>query len=95
MANRNPWQARLAKALKRKPFTIDEVLRLDSAVLAIAFVNVVSAPTPEAQRLHLLAYCAISGKLAKQLEVGELEARIAALECQDAEAELAERNGAG
>ncbi len=91
MANRNPWQARLAKALKAKPLTLDDVLRLDGYVLGLAFVNVVRARDPELQRVHILAYCTISGKLAKQIEAMqalEFDARLSALE-----ASIRERNG--
>jgi 2-oxo-4-hydroxy-4-carboxy--5-ureidoimidazoline (OHCU) decarboxylase len=88
MANRNPWKARLAKALRAKPLSIADVLKLDSAVLVRAYLNVVQAADPEDQRKHILAYATISGKLAKQQEVGEIESRLL-----DLEQSMAERNG--
>jgi hypothetical protein len=88
VANRNLWQARLAKALKDKPLTLEDVVRLDSYVLALAFMNVIRAQDGEEQRKAILCYSTQSGKVTKQLEATELESRVKALE-QTA----AERNG--
>jgi hypothetical protein len=66
VANRNPWKARLAKALRRKPLSIEQVLQLDSYALVQAFLNILDAPDDDAQRKHLLAYAVISTKMTKQ-----------------------------
>jgi hypothetical protein len=88
MPNPNPWKARLAKALRAKPLSIDALLRLDSHALILAYFDVVDAPDSEARRKAILAYAAISGKVSRHLELVELEARVLALEQMSAE-----RNG--
>jgi hypothetical protein len=90
MANKNPWQGRLAKALKAKPLSLDDKLRLDSYVLGLAFANVLRARDPEEQRKQILCYSQISGmtlhtiQTLKALEfdgrIGQLEAWKAAME---------------
>ena len=82
MANPNPLPARQAKKRKGKPGDLQALLRVVWAALleADAVLQSTNGDNPELtlKAVHAVSQCA--GQYAKLLEVGELEARIAALE---------------
>jgi hypothetical protein len=86
MANPSPHKARMAKKRKRKPGTLLDLQKLLWKALRTAEDLLDGATTLEEEgheELQLRAIHAISqasGQYAKLLEVGKLEARIAALE---------------
>ena len=80
MANPNPYKARLARALKRKPGDIDATRRRTWAVLCLAYDEVGLAPDADRRRNAILAYSQVATLYAKTCEAAELEARIQALE---------------
>jgi hypothetical protein len=81
MPNYNPYQARQARKRKRKPGTLQDLITvLWNALLDAQQVLDECAGDPEQtlKAVHCVSQCA--GQYAKLLEVGEFEARIAALE---------------
>jgi len=82
MPNPSPHQARLSKRRRGKPGDLPALLRVVWAALleADAVLQSTQGDNPELclKAVHAVSQCA--GQYAKLLEVGELEARIAALE---------------
>jgi uncharacterized small protein (DUF1192 family) len=87
--NRNPYRARMQKRLQRTPGDLQDVKHRLWAVLLASYDDIVDEPEPQVRRAHYYAFTAIVNTYSKLIEVGELEARIAALE----QATAAERNG--
>jgi uncharacterized small protein (DUF1192 family) len=87
MANRNPYQARLAKALRQKPGNLDATKRRTWGVLCLAYDEVATAADADQRRKAMLAYAQLASVYLKLYEVAELEPRIQALEA------AADRNG--
>jgi hypothetical protein len=83
--NHNPLPARLAKKARRKPGDLPALLKkLWGAVLhAETVMETAEDAELRLKAIHALSQC--SGQYAKLLEIGELEARLAALEAQAAE----------
>jgi hypothetical protein len=80
MANHNPYQARQARKRKRQG-TLQDVLQMLWAALTAAEAVLEECAGDHEQTLkavHAISQC--GGQYAKLLEVGELEARLAALE---------------
>ncbi len=82
MANASPHQARLAKKRARKPGNLAALQRLLWRALLTAEEILDSATEADMQLRAIHAISQASGQYAKLLEVGELEARLAALEAQ-------------
>jgi hypothetical protein len=80
MPNRNPWQARHAKRRVRKPGNLLDLQRKLWRCLCEAELILEEADDPELvlKAVHAISQC--SGQYAKLLEVGEIEARVQALE---------------
>jgi len=82
MANPDPLRARQAKKRRGKPGDLPALLRVVWAALleADAVLQSTHGDNPELclKAVHAVSQCA--GQYAKLLEIGELEARIAALE---------------
>lgn len=82
MANTSPHQARLSKRRRGKPGDLAALLRVVWAALleADTVLQGTQGDNPELclKAVHAVSQCA--GQYAKLLEIGELEARIAALE---------------
>ena len=85
--NPNPHKAREAKRRRGKPGNIDTLLRVlwNALLEAEAVLMATEGDNPELclRAVHAMSQCA--GQYAKLLEVGELEARIAALEAAQKE----------
>src|SRR5688500_8307943 len=79
MANHNPWKARLARHAKRTPGSIDELRRQAWGVLMIALEDVATTD-PDARRKAILAFWQGAGVYKGIVEVGEIEARLSAIE---------------
>jgi hypothetical protein len=88
MANPNPYQARLARALKRPAGDIEEVHRRAWALLCLAYDEVGTADDAEARRKAMLAFVQLSTVYLRIHEQCEILPRLAALE-----AAATERNG--
>jgi len=80
MPNPNPYQARLARAQKRRPGDIDAVRRRTWGVLCLAYSEIADAADADERRKAILAYGQIATLYARVLEASEIEARICALE---------------
>jgi hypothetical protein len=80
MANRNPYQARLAKALRNKPGDLDSTKRRTWGILCLAYDEVATAEDGDQRRKAMLAYAQIASVYLKLYEVAELEPRLQALE---------------
>lgn len=80
MANSNPWQGRLAKKRRRKPGTLADLQRRLWGAIVTAEKIVDAAETPDLAIRGLHCISQLSGQYLKALEVGEYEARIAAME---------------
>jgi hypothetical protein len=80
MANPNPWQARLAKALRQRPGDLDDTRRRTWGILCLAYDEVGTVEDADARRKALLAYMQVVSVYAKLWEAGEFEARLAASE---------------
>jgi hypothetical protein len=80
VSNSNPWQARLARALKRKPGDIDAIRRRTWAALCLAFDEIADAADADQRRKALLCYSQLAGTYVKLWELAELEGRVRALE---------------
>jgi hypothetical protein len=78
--NPNPYQARLAKALRSKPGDLKALMKRDWAVLCIAYEDVGAADDVEQRRKAILAYSQASGNYRQSWQAYELEARVQALE---------------
>ena len=89
MGNRNPYQARLASAMRRKPLNLHQVKQRTSAVLIEAYLAIGEGPDEDSRRKAMLCYSQIAMAYAKLWEVTEIETRLAALE------HAMERNGHG
>jgi hypothetical protein len=88
VGNKNPYQARLASAMRRKPMNLEQVRQRTSAVLIEAYLAIGEGSDEDTRRKAMLCYSQIAMAYAKLWEVTEIEARLSALE-----ASLAERNG--
>ena len=82
MANPSPYKARMARRQIRKPGDIHAVMRLLWRALKTAEDILDEAEEPELTLRAIHAISQASGQYAKLLEIGELEARIAALEAE-------------
>jgi hypothetical protein len=80
VSNPNPWQARLALALKDKPGDLAQAQQRTWAVLCLTYERLGLVEDAEEQRKWVLAYVQIASAYAKLYEASELEARLAALE---------------
>jgi hypothetical protein len=80
VANRNPYQARLAKALRQKPGDLEATKRRTWGVLCMAYDEVGTAVDADQRRKAMLAYTQLAGVYLKLYEVAELEPRLQALE---------------
>jgi hypothetical protein len=80
VANRNPYQARLAKALRQKPGDLESTKRRTWGVLCLAYDEVATAADADQRRKAMLAYTQIASVYVKLYEISELEPRLAALE---------------
>jgi hypothetical protein len=78
--NRSPYRARMGRKLRGKPGTLPELLLILWHTLKRAQGVLDAATDDEAtlKAVHAVSQCA--GQYVKLLEIGELEARIAALE---------------
>ena len=83
MANYNPYQARQARKRKRKPGTVQDLVKvLWSAIMDAQQVLDECAGDHEQtlKAVHCISQCA--GQYAKLLEVGEWEARLTQVEAE-------------
>jgi hypothetical protein len=80
VANRNPHQARLAKALRQKPGDLDATKRRTWGLLCLAYDEVGAAENADQRRKAMLAYAQLAGIYLKLYEVAELEPRLQVLE---------------
>jgi hypothetical protein len=80
VANRNPYKARLAKALRNAPGDLDAVKRRTFGVLCLAYEEIGTADDADQRRKAMLAYAQVAGVYIKLYEIAELEPRLAALE---------------
>jgi hypothetical protein len=80
--NPNPWHARHAKRKVRKPGNLQQLqAKLWRALCeAEAVLDTSEDPELTLKAVHAISQCA--GQYAKLLEIGELEARVQALEQQ-------------
>jgi hypothetical protein len=80
MPNPNPWHARHAKRKVRKPGNLQDLQRKLWRALCAAEAVLDASEDPELtlKAVHAVSQCA--GQYAKLLEIGELEARVQALE---------------
>jgi hypothetical protein len=80
VANVNPWQARLGKALKGKPGDLLEARQRCWFGVCVAAERIAMTTDSEEQRKWVLALSQIVGVYGKLHEVGEFEPRLKALE---------------
>ena len=80
MANQNPWQARLAKALKDKPGDLAQARQRTWAVLCLTYERIGQAEDSDEQRKWVLAYVQVAASYARLYEGDELESRLATVE---------------
>jgi hypothetical protein len=80
MANRNPYQARLAKALRNQPGDLESTKRRTWGMLCLAYDEVATAEDTDQRRKAMLAYAQLASVYVKLYEVAELEPRLQALE---------------
>jgi hypothetical protein len=79
MANPNPWKARLARYQRQPPGDIDALRRHTWAALMVAFEGCATTDADQ-RRKALLAYSQLASVYLRLFEVGELDARLQALE---------------
>ena len=84
MPNKNPWQARLARAMKRPAGDIEQVQRRAWGLLCLAYDDCAS-DDPEQRRKGLLAFAQLANVYLKVNEQSEVLPRLAALERAAAE----------
>jgi hypothetical protein len=80
VANRNPYKASLAKALRNMPGDLESTKRRTWGVLCLAYDEVATAEDADQRRKAMLAYAQLAGVYLKLYEVAELEPRLQALE---------------
>jgi hypothetical protein len=80
MPNPNPYQARLARALKRPAGDIEQVHRRAWALLCVAYDEVGAAEDAESRRKGLLAFAQLASVFLRIHEQAEILPRLAALE---------------
>jgi hypothetical protein len=80
VANRNPYQARLAKALRQKPGDLERTKRRTWGILCLSYDEVAAAEDVDQRRKAMLAYTQIASVYVKLYEISELEPRLQALE---------------
>jgi hypothetical protein len=80
VANRNPYKARLAKALRNVPGDLESAKRRTWGILSLAYDEVATAEDADQRRKAMLAYAQLAGVYLKLYEVAELEPRLQALE---------------
>ena len=80
MANPNPVAARLAQRRARQPGNLADVLKVLWTALHDAEQLMYAADDPELRLRCIHAVSQVAGQYSKLLEIGELEARLAALE---------------
>jgi hypothetical protein len=79
MANPNPWQARLARAERRKPGSLEDMKRRTWGLLCLAYDDV-GDPDPDRRRKALGAYAALGALYLRLAEQTEILPRLEALE---------------
>jgi hypothetical protein len=79
MANPNPYKARLARALRRKPGDLDATKRRTWALLCLAYDEVGTAESTDQRRKAMLAFSQLAGVYLKLFDA-ELLPRLEALE---------------
>jgi hypothetical protein len=80
VANRNPYKARLSKALRNAPGDLEATRRRTWGILCLAYDEVATAEDADQRRKAMLAYTQIASVYVKLYEISELEPRLAALE---------------
>ena len=65
MANRNPWQARLARALRCQPGSIDDIKRRTWGMLCLAYEEVGACEDVDQRRKAMLAYSQLAASYLK------------------------------
>jgi hypothetical protein len=80
MPNPSPYNARMAKKRRRKPGNLQEVQRVLWTALCEAESVLLEADDPDQRLRAVHAVSQASGQYAKLLEVGEMHARLEALE---------------
>jgi hypothetical protein len=80
VANPNPWRARMEAAAKRKPADLTEARQQAWVVLCVAYERIATSRSSADQRKWCLAYSQLVAMFAKLFEVGEIEARLKAVE---------------
>jgi hypothetical protein len=80
VANRNPYKARLAKALRNVPGDLDAVKRRTFGVLCLAYDEIATAEDTDQRRKAMLAYTQIASVYVKLYEISELEPLLQAVE---------------
>jgi hypothetical protein len=80
VANRNPYKARLAKALRNVPGDLDAVKRRTFGVLCLAYDEIATAEDTDQRRKAMLAYTQIASVYVKLYEISELEPILQAVE---------------
>jgi hypothetical protein len=80
MPYKNPYRARMAKALRHAPGNLEELKRRTFATLVLSFDEISLCDSSEERRKWVLAFGQIAGTYLKIYETGELEPRLQALE---------------
>lgn len=80
MPNRNPWQGRLSKKRRRKAGDLEQLQKVLWSAIMSAEATLYGAVDAELVLKAVHAIAQASSQYAKLLEVGELEARLSALE---------------
>ena len=82
MANNNPWHGRYAKRQIRKPGDLEDLKKKLWRALCAAEAVLDEAEEPELALKAVHAVSQTAGQYAKLFEIGEVEARLAALEAK-------------
>jgi hypothetical protein len=80
VSNPNPYQARLAKALRNKPGDLESTKRRTFGVLCLAYDEIATAEDTDQRRKAMLAYTQIASVYVKLYEISELEPILQAVE---------------
>jgi hypothetical protein len=87
VANRNPYQARWAKALRQKPGDVEATTRRTWGMLCLPYDGVGAAGDAEQRRKAMRPYGQLAGIDVTRYEVAELEPRLQAFEAAKAREE--------
>ena len=82
MANKNPYAARLANAMRRKPLNLEQIKQRTSAVLIEAYLAIGAGADEDTRRKAMLCYSQLAMAYLKLWEVGEMEATLLAQEAR-------------